>query len=348
MTGRADREKDKQTLREVADEMAQTRVCPACGLAAAVTTSVCPNDGTALYEEPAPGKTIAGRYEFVSLVGQGGMSVIYKVRHQLMGKEFAIKMLHSHLVSESLVRRFQQEAKATSALSHPNIIAVHDFGLSEQGQPYLVMDFIDGVTLDGVLAREERLSMSRFLEIFNAVAGALAHAHAEGILHRDLKPSNIMLARGTDGHDEVKIVDFGIAKVVSEELGGQKLTKTGEVFGSPLYMSPEQIMGTQCDARCDLYSLGCVMFESLTGEPPHSGETSVATMFRRLNPKDSEVSSTLSGSRVPKAVAEIVTTLLEADPDQRYQSMEDLHADLSALQGSIRTCLLYTSPSPRD
>lgn len=210
------------------------------------------------------GTTIEGRYEVLSLAGKGGMSAVYRARHLLTQRIVALKLMHSHLLTdESAVRRFQQEAKAASRLHHINAISVLDMGITNDGQPYLTMDFLEGRSLSEEIRSCGKIEAMRSIHVFLQVCAALAHAHDQRIVHRDLKPSNVMLIQADDDPDFVKVVDFGIAKILREGSESLKLTATGDVFGSPYYMSPEQCMGNQLDARSDIYSMGCLMYEAL-------------------------------------------------------------------------------------
>ncbi len=305
--------------------------CPSCGLEVPTGTAVCPNDGTAIVLESANYSALGGKYQFLSVVGEGGMSVIYRARQLALDKTVAIKMLHGSSSGHSKTNiRFHQEARLASSLSHPNVIAVHDFGTTEHGQPFLVMDFIDGPSLAQLIRDEGPLRADRAVEIFIQMTAGLTHAHDKGILHRDLKPSNIMISR-VDGADMVTLVDFGIAKMTGESAESQQLTKTGDLFGSPPYMSPEQCLGQKLDARSDIYALGCIMYEALTGVVPFLGESAAETIFKHLNevpPKMAEVCD------IPFSddLEEIVARCLTRDPRFRYQTSEELHADLEAIR----------------
>lgn len=224
--------------------------------------------------EPAEslvGKTIAGHYEIVSFLGEGGMSTVYKAKHILLDSIRAIKILHLPRAGDGkILQRFQQEAKASFFLSHPNIVRVYDFGIEpSMQQPYLVMDCLEGKPLSNVLENEP-ISSERAINIISQVCNALEHAHTKGIVHRDIKPANIILSKDASGGEIAQLVDFGIAKLINPEEGND-LTQTGEVFGTPLYMSPEQCLGRNVDKRSDIYSLGCVMYECLAGKPPFQG-----------------------------------------------------------------------------
>ncbi len=343
---------DRQNkLHEIADQqiIPARRQCPACGLEVEPHVTSCPKDGTnlvqALEDEPA----FKHRYEFLGTIGSGGMGVIYKARQTVLDKLVAIKMLHPHLVSTTAFRRFQVEGKAVGMLQHPYIINVHDLSITEAGQPYMVMDFVQGLPLSQVIERDGPLSVDRFLRIFDQICDAVAHAHNRGVLHRDLKPSNIMLTR-REGQEEVRIMDFGIAKLIDADdgpNGSNQLTKTGDTIGSPLYMSPEQTRGGKTDNRSDLYSLGCVMYEALTGAPPFSGTTSIETMMMHLNEKPVSLSQSLLGQKsfAPDLEA-MVARLLEKNPDLRYQSMEELRAAIGRLQ-SGKALDRFTDTTPK-
>src|SRR3984885_12278252 len=204
---------------------------------------------------------LAGHYQIISLLGSGGMSEVYQARHQLLDKLVAIKILRPSLnIHPGSIRRFQQEAQAVSSLDNQHLIKVYELAVLGDSRPFMVMEYVDGMTLAQHLRIQGQLTLDEALELFLQVCDGLAHAHENGVLHRDLKPSNIMLRADTK---KIKILDFGIANLIGKET--QTLTGSGEIFGSPPYMSPEQGSGKRVDARSDVYSLGCVFFEALTG-----------------------------------------------------------------------------------
>jgi serine/threonine protein kinase len=310
----------------------QTRSCPKCGLVVTDKTMVCPVDGTAIFE--APGKILADSYDFMSVTGWGGMSVIYKARQRGTGLVVAIKMLHSLLMTDQSLRRFQQEAKAIMSLRHPNIITVHDFGVSEHGQPYMVMDFIEGKTLADVIKDKGTLSLEESLHRFIQLTDALDHAHQVGVLHRDLKPSNIMISNKDGNFEDARIVDFGIAKLLDKEGDSDDghLTQTGELFGSPLYMSPEQCRGSQVDARTDIYSMGCVMYETLTGQPPFKGATIVDTLMLQMSAPAKSLAEACPERRFPHQLENVIAKALQKDPSDRYPTMKHMELALMEIQ----------------
>jgi tetratricopeptide (TPR) repeat protein/tRNA A-37 threonylcarbamoyl transferase component Bud32 len=272
------------------------------------------------------GTVVADRYEIVSLAGAGGISSVYKAYHRILQKPVAVKFLHQErLSSDTALKRFMQEAKAVSLLNHPNIVSVHDFGATSAGEPYIVMDFLEGASLAEELQTVGPLDLPRFFHIFGQSTEALATAHKQGIVHRDIKPGNIMLVHTGSDPDFVKIVDFGLARLMPQEgEQDQELTRTGEVFGSPLYMSPEQWSGKKLDARSDVYSTGCVMYEALTGAPPHVGSTIYLTMVKHLNDAPAPVRSVRPGLKCIEPLEAVILKALAKEPDQRYQSMSEL------------------------
>ncbi|MBN8661674.1 MAG: serine/threonine protein kinase [Candidatus Obscuribacter phosphatis] len=274
------------------------------------------------------------RWEILDRIGEGGMSEVYRARHVIMNKFGAVKFLKADLSQdETAVKRFQQEAMTSGSLAHPNVVQVYDCGASEQGF-YLILEFLEGLSLEDLLieradADEEgigRLSIDEAIPIFIKVCQGLAHAHSRGIVHRDLKPSNIMILRQ---NNDVKIVDFGIAKFMmtaGRELNS--LTKTGEVFGSPLYMSPEQCRGRQLDGRADIYSLGCLMYEAVTGRKLMAGRNPTEVMLKHVEKKpDLTALESLNHVGAPLLHA-IVARCLEKEPESRFADVEELIAAL--------------------
>jgi len=279
------------------------------------------------------GASISGAIIVRSLIGSGGMSSVYKAWHSQIDREVAVKVMHPHLLSEeNALLRFQQEAHAAGKLDHPNIVRVHDFRAGEQGISYLVMDLVDGIALDAELDNVKHLSEERAVKVFTQACDALAHAHAKGVIHRDLKPSNMMLTTNEVAPDQVRILDFGIAKVLPQEGDKRaKLTQTGEVFGSPLYMSPEQCMGKNLDHRSDIYSMGCLLYEALTGKPPLEGANAFETFFKHTT----EMPASLKEHRKDLEYADefdaIILKAMAKAPADRYQSMAEFKADLEKI-----------------
>jgi serine/threonine protein kinase len=279
------------------------------------------------------GSIIDDRYEIVSCLGQGGAGVVYRCHDRKSDRSFAIKVLSTaRLQNTQAVLRFQQEAQIAARLNHPYVARLHDYGVTSDGQPYLVMDLINGSTLASKIASQGQLPVDETLHIFSWVCDALNHAHQRQILHRDLKPSNIMLTESADGVHCISVLDFGIAKMLgASDAPSLRLTQTGEILGSPLYMSPEQATGTAIDQRSDLYSLGCTMYEALTGGPPHIGDNPMSTLLKRETDKPLRMNEASLGRRFSEELEDVVAKLLNRDPDLRFQSALELKEALVKL-----------------
>ncbi|MCA9818358.1 MAG: protein kinase [Cyanobacteria bacterium HKST-UBA01] len=275
------------------------------------------------------GTTIGGHYEILSIVGVGGMGTVYKARHRLLDRYVALKVILSSLVhDEQAMLRFQQEARAAAELEHPNICSVKEFGMDENGHAFLVMDYLEGSSLEEVLSQEKNLSLDRVSLLAEQLCLALSLAHRKNVVHRDLKPSNIMLSKDENGAEIAKLVDFGIAKIIRDDQSGSNLTKTGEVFGTPTYMSPEQCKGQSIDTRADIYSLGCVLYEMISGKPLFSGNSTLDTLWMHVN----EPLPNLSESGIPAGMRPIIQCCLAKSVEQRYQSIDELLKDLIAVR----------------
>ncbi len=288
------------------------------------------------------GLTLSDRYEIIEVLGKGGMGVVYKGRRTQINKFVAIKVLKAALIEDEVsLKRFEQEAIASANLDDPHLISVYDFGYGPGGEPYLVMDFLEGKSLEDIIESQGPISLERFLHIFSQACQALSYIHSRNIIHRDLKPSNIMLVKTQSSDEFVKLVDFGIAKVIgSDQNLMQKLTATGQSFGSPLYMSPEQCMGKEVDVRSDIYSLGCVMFEALTGHTPIVGENALQTVFMHINSPPRLLHQVGAGLTHPKQVQDLIMRCLEKDPEKRFQTAKELENILVELAGSDPSSLV--------
>ncbi len=255
--------------------------CPNCNLCYEDSYRQCREDGTPLFTSLPCSSMIDERYQLVSRLGQGGMGIVYKCRHVFLKTYSAIKVILPDLVGNDpgLATRFRQEAMAAAAIRHPNIIAVTDFGVVQGTMPYLVMEFIKGVSLNDILVAEGSLSAHRALEIMEPIAAGVGAAHRQGIVHRDLKPLNIMLQDGMAAKEGVKILDFGLAKIKSGELLGSFVAaQTTGMMGSPFYMAPEQWSDEEPDARADIYSLGVNLYQMLAGSVPFRAASIPAIM----------------------------------------------------------------------
>ena len=273
-------------------------------------------------------RVIGGRFRIVQLIGKGGMGSVYEARHLSLPRTYAIKILLSDLAKDDgFIERFRREAIAMSKIDHPNVIRITDFGHTDDGSVYLVMEFLKGDGLDEVLGRRGRLPVERALTILAQVSDALEVAHQEGVIHRDLKPENILLTSRHGRKDFVKLLDFGIAKMRTPEFDGTPLTIQGEVFGTAEYMSPEQATGKPQDGRSDIYALGCLLYELLTGEPPFLGsavEVLRAHVFTDPPPPSSKMRD---GQLIPE-LNTLVMRCLAKDPAERYQTCAELRQDL--------------------
>lgn len=284
----------------------------------------------------AAGQILSERYKVISVLGCGGMGAVYKVEQVFLRQSFALKTLHNQANTDVAVRRFHKEAQAASKLSHPNLVRAHDFGILPNHQPFFVMDLVEGPNLSEYTSAVGTLPVAEVLDIFIPVCFGLGYAHEQGVIHRDIKPSNIMLADSKDDPSGYvpRVVDFGIAKFTENE-EGHSLTLTGEVFGTPLYMSPEQCMGEQVDHRSDIYSLGCVMYEALTGAPPFHGDTALNLMIKHQTVMPPSMKETSLGKEFPNKLEAIIAKTLIKDPKARYQSLMDLARELASLKQEL-------------
>ncbi len=280
------------------------------------------------------GDIIGDSYQLIDLLGQGGMGVVYRVHHLILDKQFALKLLAPDQIKNQSWRRFETEGRALAKLNHANIVSIFNMGI-DKGCPYFVMDLLDGMSLAERIDETGPLSGRESLEIFLQVCSGLSCAHKNGIIHRDIKPANIMLI-SEGGSTKVKIVDFGIARLQSIDASGrQALTAHGEVFGSPLYMSPEQTRGEQLDARSDLYSLGCALFETLTGQVPFRGTSALATLVMHQEAEPPKLQSTSTRNNFNSSFASSLDLLLarclSKDANNRYQSADQVAVDLQRI-----------------
>lgn len=317
------------------------KVCPSCGNKYEDDTSFCPNEGTVLMpltdgtgvHRELIGERLFGDYILKKKLGEGGMGAVYLAENVAIDQRIAIKVLHPEAAnSDEIVQRFNREAHAIARLSHPNTIRVFIFGKTDEPLIYLAMEYVDGKSLRDVIHENERLSELRAINIMRQTLHALAEAHELGVVHRDLKPDNIMLTRFRDTDDFVKVLDFGIAKV--QEKDGQeqkKLTQAGIVYGTPEYLSPEQAKGKDIDHRSDLYAMGIILYEMITGIVPFSGSTSLAILAGHVYqapPDPAEV------ARVPvsSAMRRVILKAIAKSANDRYQNAMDFLTDLEKIE----------------
>jgi serine/threonine-protein kinase len=275
--------------------------------------------GPLMSEQDRP--VYGGRYEIVRRIARGGMADVYLARDQLLDRRVALKMLFPELsTDEAFVERFRREAQAAANLSHPNIVSVYDWG-EEAGTYFIVMEFVNGKPLSQIIKTEGALLPDRAADIGAEVAAALGFAHRNGVVHRDVKPGNVLI----DGEGRVKVADFGIARALTSTTG-ESLTQTGAVMGTATYFSPEQAQGYGVDARSDIYSLGIVLYEMVTGRPPFSGDNPVTVAYKHV--RELPVPPRDANPAIPPAFEAIVLQAMAKDPGQRYQTAEELRADL--------------------
>lgn len=297
------------------------------------------------------GSKIGRHYQVISFIGEGGASAVYKVKHQLLEKEFAVKvLLPNRIPTDSMLKRFQKEGRSIGRLKHKHIVSVHEFDVDENNQPYLVMDYLQGKTLSDLIKETGGLAPIRAASIFQQIAEALEHAHANSIIHRDLKPNNVIIVHDEKVEETVKLVDFGIAKLEEDVSLQDTLTKTGEIFGSPHYMSPEQCKGRPLDARADVYSFGCLMYETLTGNPAAQADTVYDILMLHLNGLSINLDQTECGIRLEEksrlkktdgamqykcftGLKQIIDGCIKVLPEKRYPSATAIKRDLALVRG---------------
>src|ERR1043165_7991891 len=305
------------------------RECPSCFNCYEDTVARCPGDGRATFHS-LPGKVaLEGKYVLDCRLGEGGMGVVYKAHHKFLKKTRAVKTIKPELIGNdtSFVKRFHQEAMAAAAIGHPNIIAVLDYGLLEEKIPYIVMEFVEGVSLETLIINKKRFTPEEALEYMQVITSAVGAAHKHGIVHRDLKPLNIMIESGGSVREQIRILDFGLAKIKSSDLFGSFVAgKTVGIVGSPAYMAPEQWSGEQTDRRCDVYSLGIILYEMLTGDVPFKGSNIPSIMKKHLMAPPPPLAT--PGSGIAPEVEKVVHRALGKQREARTASVEDFIAEL--------------------
>lgn len=304
-------------------------------------------------DDPLLGMVVEGRYKIQSVIGQGSAGTVYRAVQELIGREVAVKVLHDYLVSDDeFIKRFKQEAKASSRLNHPNIITIYDFGVIPQGggRPYIAMDLLNGIPLSDTISEINHLPAEEAIPIFTQVCAALGEAHRQGVVHRDIKPENIVLVERGGQKNFPIVVDFGIARLVQEESDQAKITRTGTVCGSPTYMSPEQCTSSKVDHRSDIYSFGIVMYETLTGEVPFQHEELVRVMAMQLSDPARPIDEVRPDLMFPGDLVALVNKTLSKSPNDRYQTMDELIAALEAisLEPEARPTPTVTREATRD
>ncbi len=317
--------------------------CPTCGISYEGAEVFCPKDGTRLGGEgeetkdrrsippesdPFIGTVIQGRYRVIEQIGEGGMGVVYNAEHVEIEKIVALKVLRDDFSKRpEVVQRFRQEARAASKIGHRNIVDVTDFGQLDDGGVYFVMESLKGQGLSDAI-RKTIMSLERAVPIIMQIGRALQAAHKLEIVHRDLKPENVFLIDIDTEKDVVKILDFGIAKISDRDSDGKRLTKTGMIFGTPEYMSPEQAAGKQLDHRVDIYALGCIMFEMFTGQVPFDGESFMAVLTQHMFEPLPLIEVVNPETDIPESVRNVIYKAMAKEVEHRYQDMVELMDDL--------------------
>ncbi len=323
-------------------------VCPACN-ARFDGGTFCSKDGTPLVEDEnigrstnRVGQTLADRYKLLRLLGEGGMGQVYEAQHVNINKRFAIKMLRPEIVSNpEATQRFRQEAWSASSIGHENIIGIDDFATLPDGSVYLAMEFLDGQSLAERLKKGPPLDMAQALSAFMQICRGLGAAHDKGIIHRDMKPENVFIG-DKQGRLVVKILDFGIAKVSGAD-GTSHLTRTGQIFGTPHYMSPEQALGKPLDNRSDIYATGVMLYETFTGRIPFEAESFMGILTKHIMTPPQRPCEIAPD--VPEVIEHVILTAMSKDPDHRYQDMASFHDALWSAAGELAPELVTATPS---
>lgn len=282
------------------------------------------------------GQTLSERYLVHEMLGKGGMGVVYRAEHVHLKRVVAVKVLNkNNVLDDRDVRRFKSEAQITSRLSHPALVQVYDFGFTDDDSPFIVMEYLQGKTLAEILRDAGRVYYPTAINICTTLCDALAHAHENKLVHRDIKPSNVMIS-GSPQQPIVKLLDLGLSKLLMPSPETEELTIRGEIFGSPLYMSPEQWLTRPVDERSDMYSMGCLLYEILTGEVPFKGSGFMDTGFKHMNEFPRLLREICPEANIPGPLEELTLKLLAKNPDHRVQTMTEL-----------KNLLLYI-PLPKD
>lgn len=313
------------------------RSCPQCGTACDASHQYCPGCGFPIgavslnSEDKLVGRTLPGGYLVLDLIGVGGMGRVYRAEQRALGRTVAVKVIHPHLLAdESSILRFMTEARAASQLNHPNSVSVIDFGRTDDGQPYLVMEFLRGKDLARVAYEQGPLPMKRIVDVLVQALAALSEAHDLGIIHRDLKPENMILEPLRRGGDFVKVVDFGLAKL---RLDNTNVTIPGIVCGTPDYMAPEQGRGDPIDGRTDLYAVGVILFQLLTGRLPFEAENPTQVVLMHMTVPVPDPRQVAAERAVPDSLSRIVSKAMAKDPEDRYHDALEFS---EALQNALR------------
>jgi eukaryotic-like serine/threonine-protein kinase len=314
------------------------RRCPKCNSFFDDSVDACLYDGEglidvqveAVQDETLEGQTISDRYQVREPIGEGGMGMVYKALDDRTGELIALKVLHRDISGdERTVRRFFSEARVLQSLAHPNIIRFTDFGKTDDGQLFIAMECLEGSPADELM-KDEGLALKDAISVVDQTAAALAEAHLQGVIHRDLKPANLFITRNEQGEVHVTVLDFGIAKIAGS---GQNLTATGKVMGTPSYMAPEQIRGQEPDPRTDVYALGAMAYELISGEPPFVADGPIAVLFMHLEKTPDPLHKMSLPAPVSPKLSAVIETLLAKEPSNRPANMLEVRKLLGPFLG---------------
>jgi len=314
----------------VSAEHRLSRICPRCHTSWPLTKMVCTFDGTPTKIDNLIGTIFAERYEILSVLGSGAGGTVYKAKHRFMLKLVAIKIMHPSTAKKlQSLQRFRHEAIASSFLTHPNIVSVLDFGVTEKGLAFMIMDYYHGDSLARFIEKHGPLSAEEAIPLFKQLCDGLEHAHQNGVLHRDMKPSNVIVSGVGSQKPLARILDFGTS-ILTKEVPGLRVEPAppGFVFGSPLYMSPEQCRGAELDITSDIYSMGCLMYETIAGHSAIKADTITDALMHQLFKVPLHVGKTQSGCMAPAMLQGIIMRTLRKDPKLRYQSAAELKSYL--------------------
>jgi serine/threonine protein kinase len=324
------------------DKGGKMKYCATCKTVYPADFQCCPKDGSALSSssELLPGMVIRDKYQILQQIGSGGMATVYQVRHLAFNEIRAIKLINSQLADgDQFSKRLRSEAVIARKLQHPNAVHVDDLDRTEDGRPFIVMEYVEGQNLRTVIRQEGPLPVLRALRIAVQVTSALAAAHKLGIIHRDIKPDNIHLISQPDGSDFVKVLDFGIAKFTHDLSSSAPRTGSGLIVGTPQYVSPEQAMGRQTgelDGRSDLYTLGIVLYEMLTGRVPFDSDTPVGLLVHHLHTAPIPPDELRPDLAIPHAVSEVLMKALEKNPERRFRNADEMLNAISSVEEHVR------------
>ncbi len=327
------------STKNLSSDYEPTKRCRFCHSKIALEYDYCPADGETAIVDNRIGSIFANRYEILSLIGSGTGGSVYKARHRYLKFLASIKILHSDLMRNlELLHRFRLEAASICSLDHPNIITVKDFGISEEGDAFMIMEYFEGNGLDQILEKEYLLEYEKAIVIFAQICDGMQAAHEKGILHRDLKPSNILIHDMGNKTTVAKVADFGTAKILKGESQDENTalhnitrTQAGQVLGTPIYMSPEQCQSRTLSPASDIYSLGCLMYQCLSGQPPINGKDYMEVMYKHVYEIPQDLAATSIGPALPEKLKGLVMKTLNKNSSSRPQKMKELKADLLSI-----------------